>query len=60
MFGFSSYLCILAVHSVGIQLSKTPATPIAYVRDGVFVSGDYVRSALIAEIDGVRSSETKR
>ena len=30
------------------SIEQTPATPIAYLRDGVFVSGDYVRSALIA------------
>lgn len=30
---------------------QTPAEPIAYIRDGVFVSGEYVRSASIAEID---------
>ena len=34
------------------SIEQTPATPTAYIRDGVFVSGDYVRSALIAEIDG--------
>jgi len=34
------------------SIEQTPATPIAYMRDGVVVSGDYVRSALIAEIDG--------
>ncbi|NNC66791.1 MAG: hypothetical protein HKN83_01995 [Gammaproteobacteria bacterium] len=34
------------------SIEQTPATPIAYMRDGVFVSGDYIRSATIAEIDG--------
>lgn len=30
---------------------QIPAEPIAYMRDGVFVSGEYVRAASIAEID---------
>ena len=34
------------------SIEQTPATPVAYMRDGVVVSGDYARSALIAEIDG--------
>ena len=34
------------------SIEQTPAEPIAYMRDGVIVSGDYARSALIAEIDG--------
>ncbi len=34
------------------SIEQTPAEPIAYMRDGVYVSGAYVRSALIAEIDG--------
>jgi len=34
------------------SIEQTPATPVAYLRDGVVVSGDYARSALIAEIDG--------
>lgn len=39
---------IVAWHSI----EQTPAEAVAYMRDGVFVSGGYVRSALIAEIDG--------
>jgi len=43
------YSCgALSWHSI----EQTPATSIAYMRDGVFVSSDYVRSAIIAEIDG--------
>ncbi|QMU60855.1 MAG: hypothetical protein GKR92_03760 [Gammaproteobacteria bacterium] len=64
---FGVYLCksmlcleclalVVPLYSCGAlswhSIEQTPATPIAYVRDGVFVSGDYVRSALIAEIDG--------
>lgn len=43
------YSCgTLSWHSI----EQSPASPIAYMRDGVFMSGDYVRSAIIAEIDG--------
>lgn len=34
------------------SVTQEPAVPYAYVHDGVFVSGNYVRSALITEIDG--------
>jgi len=30
---------------------QIPSEPVAYIRDGVFVSGEYIRSASIAEID---------
>lgn len=33
-------------------IQEIPAEPTAYIRDGVFVSGDYIRNATIAEIDG--------
>jgi len=53
---FISLIFIMPLVSCGAHswhsIEQTPATPIAYLRDGVFVSGDYVRSALIAEIDG--------
>ena len=55
-FFFISLIFIMPLVSCGAHswysIEQTPATPIAYLRDGVFVSGDYVRSALIAEIDG--------
>lgn len=34
------------------SIEQTPATPVAYLRDAVVVSGDYAHSALLAEIDG--------
>ncbi len=34
------------------SIEQTPAVPMAYMRDGVYVSGAYVRSASITEIDG--------
>ena len=33
-------------------IQEIPAESIAYLRDGVFISGDYIRNATIAEIDG--------
>ena len=49
-------ICLLTPPSCGIvpwhSIEQTPAEPVAYMRDGVFVSSDYVRSAIIAEIDG--------
>jgi hypothetical protein len=33
------------------SIEQTPAEAIAYIRGGVFVSGEYLRSATIAEID---------
>ncbi|MFK7816891.1 MAG: hypothetical protein AB8B92_11210 [Gammaproteobacteria bacterium] len=34
------------------SIEQTPADSVAYLRDGVFLSGDYVRSASISEING--------
>ncbi len=34
------------------SIEQDPATPFAYIQDGVFVSGDYVRRASVTEIDG--------
>lgn len=34
------------------SIEQDPATPFAYLQDGVFVSGDYVRRASVTEIDG--------
>ena len=52
----TNFILIMPLVSCGAHswhsIEQTPATPTAYIRDGVFVSGDYVRSALIAEIDG--------
>ncbi len=35
------------------SIEQVPAEPVAYLKDGVFVSGDYIRNASIIEIDGV-------
>lgn len=34
------------------SIEQTPADSISYLKDGVFVSGDYIQSAIISEIDG--------
>lgn len=34
------------------SIEQSPADSVAYLRDGVFVRGDYVRSANISEING--------
>ena len=51
---------LLTVTSCGsgrwYSIGQEPAKPIAYIRGGVFVSGEYVRSASIAEIDGKESA----
>ena len=53
---FLSSTFIISLASCGAlswhSIEQTPALPIAYLKDGVFVSGDYVRSTSIAEIDG--------
>jgi hypothetical protein len=52
-----SLLLTLSLCSCGLipvswhSIEQTPAESIAYIRDGVFVSGEYIRSASIAEID---------
>lgn len=35
------------------SIEQVPAEPTAYLRDGVFVSGEYIRYATISELDGV-------
>jgi hypothetical protein len=60
---FQTFLiCLLAPPSCGLvpwhSIEQTPAEPVAYMRDGVFVSADYVRSAVIAEIDGKAAVKT--
>lgn len=34
------------------SIEQTPADSISYLRDGVFMSGDYIRSTTISEVDG--------
>jgi len=41
------------------SIEQIPAEPNAYLRDGVFVSGDYIRNASISEIDGVPVKQTE-
>jgi hypothetical protein len=33
------------------SIQQTPAEPVAYLRDGVVMSGDYIRGATISEVD---------
>ncbi len=40
------------------SIEQTPANPVAYMRDGVYVSGDYARRASISEIDGKRVAKS--
>ncbi len=42
------------------SVEEMPAESIAYIRDGVFVSGNYIRSATIVEIDGKKSEESNQ
>jgi len=34
------------------SIEQTPAEPVAYMRDGIYMSGAYVRSARVSEVDG--------
>ncbi len=42
------------------SVEQIPAESKAYIRDGVFLSGNYIRSATIAEIDGKKVKESKK
>ncbi|MEM7401198.1 MAG: hypothetical protein AAF304_04530 [Pseudomonadota bacterium] len=42
------------------SIQEIPAEPTAYIRDSVFVSGDYIRNATIDEIDGNPIDRTSR
>lgn len=52
----ASLVLFMPMTSCGVyrwhSIEQTPAKEVAYIRGGVYVSGEYVRSALIAEIDG--------
>ena len=41
------------------SIEQTPAEAVAYIRGGVFVRGEYLRSAIIIEIDNEVMSQTK-
>ncbi len=41
------------------SIEQMPADEIAFIRDGVFVTGEYVRSAAITEIDGKAATESE-
>ena len=40
------------------SVEQIPAEAVAYMRDGVFVSGKYIRSAKITKIDNIVANET--
>ena len=42
------------------SVEQIPAEEVAYMRDGVFVSGNYVRSTKITEIDGKPAKDKNR
>ena len=42
------------------SVEQMPAESLAYIRDGVFVSGNYIRSATITEIDGKKAEESNQ
>ena len=54
-------ICIALIASCSsarwYSIEQEPAKPIAYISGGVFVVGEYVRSASIVEIDGNKLSE---
>ena len=52
----SCFLTVILLTSCGLSrwhaIEEIPAEQTAYLRDGVFVSGDYIRNATVSEIDG--------
>jgi len=57
------FILILLNSACGIvnwhSIEQVPAEPFAYIRDGVFVSGNYVRSAKVIQIDDITYEGSK-